>query len=503
MDIPASLNKYKFYEDNHASVLLGDAREVLEAMSEASVDMCLCSPPYYGLRAYKCEPVIWDGDENCKHEWGGTLEFGDIRFRGEGSIVGNNKNPDIWQLGNGKSSFCLRCHAWRGVLGMEPTPQLYIQHLCGIFDQVRRVLKPTGTMFINISDSYNGSGHKEVQFNSPKQMTNHGATSQGGTSLEDIPSKSLIGIPARFQIEMINRGWICRNDIIWWKRSCMPESVSDRFTRDFEHIFFFSNQGKYYFEQQFDTANYDGRHDTMMKPSEKYANRNIMAGESANTCHSDGAERWPNEIDGVRQRNKRTVWDITSGGGSKFEHYASYPVKLCETPIKAGCPEYICPKCGKARERMYNSTPAQSKECPKTQEAHEARGGIGIPVGTIGKSGSGRIEGETSFIGYSSCACTPSTSLEQCVPGVVLDPFAGTGTTGYAAKQLGRKSILIDVSPEYCAMSVKRLKSLPGVQKGMALDIPEAKSFRGRTKPAVSPFGPEVDFCGSYIYPDK
>lgn len=155
-------------------VLIGNCAEILKTLPSESIDCVVTSPPYWGLRDYKTEPVEW---------------------------------PD----------------GWRGQLGLEPTPQLYIQHLVGIFDEVKRVLKDTGTCWVNLGDTY------------------------GGTTKTD---KSLAQIPSRFAIAMTDAGWILRNEIIWWKRNCMPSSVKDRFTVDFEKLFFFVKSKKYYFEQQ-------------------------------------------------------------------------------------------------------------------------------------------------------------------------------------------------------------------------------------------------------------
>lgn len=225
-----------FYQEYSTTVFCGDARQVLAELPEHSVDMVCCSPPYFGLRSYKCEPSIWacpersrrDGDENCKHEWQAEeTKHDNLRYRGETSEVGNNRNPAIHPGVKVESQFCLKCRAWRGVLGMEPTPGLYIQHLVGIFDLVRRVLKPTGTCFVNLGDSYAGSGKasgQSIDDVSDKQATNFASAGlkQGNIG---IPAKSLIGIPARFQLAMIEHGWICRNEIVWWKR-CLTGNTS-------------------------------------------------------------------------------------------------------------------------------------------------------------------------------------------------------------------------------------------------------------------------------------
>jgi len=216
--------------------------------------------------------------------------------------------------------FCYKCSAWRGELGLEPDFQLYLNHLIQIFDEVKRVLKPTGTCFVNLGDSYGGSMSGKIEDNKAAQR------GTGATSLKDqrpsasIMQKSLIGIPERFVIAMTDRGWIRRNTLIWWKRNCMPASVTDRFTVDFEVIYFFVKSKNYWFEQQFEPNEYDGRKDTKYKGGEKDMN-----------CRAH--ERWPHE----EGRNMRCVWDIPTKP-FKESHFAVFPEALIVPMIKAGCP---------------------------------------------------------------------------------------------------------------------------------------------------------------------
>ena len=209
-------------------IIQGDAREVLETFSAESVDMCITSPPYWGLRDYDVNELIWGSEKDCKHKG----------------------------YGNFKRGFCRKCGAWKGQLGLEPTFDLYIKHLCDIFDGVKRVLKKTGTCWVNIGDSYLGSNQG---YGTTKRNTNTGfqdvrkgyfAASKQKTPLSNykLKAKCLAMVPFRFALEMVNRGWILRNVIIWHKPNCMPCSVKDRFTIDFEYLFFFSKSKKYYFK---------------------------------------------------------------------------------------------------------------------------------------------------------------------------------------------------------------------------------------------------------------
>lgn len=265
----------------------GHTLEILKTFPDASINMCITSPPYWGLRDYKTAPVKWqDG--------------------------------------------------WIGELGTEPDFNAYINHLCDIFDEVKRVLKDDCTCWVNIGDTYGG-----CSLNS-----SYGVKAKGETSflksveyLQKVAhtrgkySKSLLLIPFRFAIEMSNRGWTVRNVIIWQKPNATPSSAKDRFTVDFEYLFFFSKNKKYYFERQLEPikqstydrckngcginkgANYQGLNKTNFERLQK----RILSGE-------------------ISGRNTRTVWSIATHA-YHGAHFAVFPPALLEIPIKAGCPE--------------------------------------------------------------------------------------------------------------------------------------------------------------------
>ena len=282
-------------------IFLGEALQVLKDLPKESIDMCITSPPYWSLRDYHVDGVIWNEDKSCNHEF--------------------------------IKSFCKKCNAWRGQLGLEPNFDLYIKHLCDIFDEVKRVLKNEGTCWINLGDTYAGSGvhslknaNKGLEGRKIKEKAFPKKGQKPQWSKFPYPSKCLLMIPLRFAIEMINRGWILRNVIIWHKSNAMPSPAKDRFTVDFEYVFFFSKSKKYYFHQQ-----REPHKDTSLKrlkyqwkghrePMSSYQSIDIKK-----MCHPDG-------------RNKRCVWTIPTSA-FRGKHFAVYPPSLIETPIKAGCPE--------------------------------------------------------------------------------------------------------------------------------------------------------------------
>ena len=178
-------------------IITGHAFDILKSMPEKSVNMCITSPPYCGLRDYQTEPAKWND-------------------------------------------------GWMGELGAEPEFDQYINHLCDIFDEVKRVLTDDGTCWVNIGDTYGGSG----------LGLSYGIKTKGKNSilpdnLDYLPrvahsrgkySKSLLLIPFRFALEMMNRGWTVRNVIIWHKTNVTPSSAKDRFTVDFEYLFSYTKQ---------------------------------------------------------------------------------------------------------------------------------------------------------------------------------------------------------------------------------------------------------------------
>lgn len=327
-------------------IIPGHVLAVLKQMPSESVQCAITSPPYYGLRSYGTEPQIWGGDEFCDHVWGverikntqpardvsggfgGGRDLGTRGVQGSANAVGVTAS---------QGNFCQTCNAWRGELGLEPDFKLYIAHLIEIFAEVKRVLKPDGTCFVNLGDSY--SGDSPVRSVTSEQFSKTWDASQTRTNggnrrsqVCSVPRKSLMNIPARFAIAMTDElQFIQRNELIWFKRACMPSSAKDRFTVDFEPIFMFSKNQKYKFNQQLephlsyeDTAKRTNLHNK----GTKYEARSDM---------NDG-QRSRLDYFNPEGRNKRCVWDVPFEPQSD-SHYASYPTKLVEPMILAGTDE--------------------------------------------------------------------------------------------------------------------------------------------------------------------
>lgn len=244
-------------------IITGNVLEEIKQIPDNSIDCVITSPPYWALRDYKIESVVWDGDSECEHEWQTEEKKDPMDRNGYGIHDAPKENKKIkhakkWEMEKHRTGFCCKCGAWLGQLGLEPTIELYIQHLIQIFDEIKRVLRPTGTCWVNLGDVYASSpaGNKEtinqgdgVYSRLMKRHTNGGESSITPKPKQyEVPIKSLCLLPFRFATEMVNRGWILRNTLIWHKLNALPSSVKDRFTVDFEYIFFFvkSNKPQYW-----------------------------------------------------------------------------------------------------------------------------------------------------------------------------------------------------------------------------------------------------------------
>lgn len=299
-------------------ILIGHVLERLSQLPDNSVDMMITSPPYWGLRDYETEHMIWDENSNVctDHQW---KEDGKQETKlGSGGIT-HEINAKVRRPKSSPTFHCtystslpfnapgrVTCPAWMGSLGLEPTPQLFVSHLVQIFLEVKRVLKSTGTMWINMGDTYAGSGGKGNQYTKNIPDYRQPTTSKA-------LHKSLIGIPDRLKIALIDAGLLCRNEIIWYKPNAMPQSAKDRFTNDTEKLYLFSFQKRYYFEQQFEPhtdASVEDllRRKTMTYYKEEGSESKYVTNETGLDGDKRGRTRDQFYGDLSKGRNKRTTW---------------------------------------------------------------------------------------------------------------------------------------------------------------------------------------------------
>lgn len=317
------------------SVLVGDSTEVLKTLPDKSIDCCVTSPPYYGLRDYGTGQWI-GGDPDCPHRRTSKFSTKTITGHAQAELVGNVGDA-IYK------TICPLCGAIREdkQIGLEETPEKYVEKLVQIFREVRRVMKDDGTLWLNIGDSYWGSGSRGFDFTGKfKETSKIQSGSKGTIDLSNLPklvgnagdykNKDLIGIPWMLAFALRADGWYLRQDIIWHKPNPMPESVKDRCTKAHEYIFLLSKKPHYYFDyeaiQEDSKWGYDRR---------AGQGRIEYEGKRAN----GGAEKTKAQQSFVTitdKRNKRDVWSITTKA-VKEAHFATFPEKLVEPCILAGC----------------------------------------------------------------------------------------------------------------------------------------------------------------------
>lgn len=263
-------------------ILQGDCLEVLKTLPDAFVDCCVTSPPYYGLRDYGCD----------------------------------------------------------GQIGLEETPEAYIAKLVDVFREVKRVLKDDGTLWLNIGDSYWGSGSRGFDFTDSLTDKSHLQQGSKGTiDLHNLPklvgnvngykNKDIIGIPWMLAFALRADGWYLRQDIIWHKPNPMPESVTDRCTKSHEYIFLLSKQPKYYFD-------YEAiQEDSVCKDDKRLGEGRIEYDGKRTDAGVENTKAQHSFVTINEKRNKRDVWTVPVQA-VREAHFATFPEKLIVPCILAG-----------------------------------------------------------------------------------------------------------------------------------------------------------------------
>ena len=400
-------------------MIYGDVLDGLSKIESNSIDTVISSPPYYGLRDYGKE----------------------------------------------------------GQWGLEETPELYLLHMTRFMEQIKRVLKDSGTCWINLGDTYAGSGKGAWKEKNKSKETPETIPDKRYKLKEDVPKKSKLMIPERFALNCVMDNWILRNDIIWYKRNRMPFSGKDRFTNSFEHIYFFAKSNKYYFDldpireaciteyKPFNVRVRDSDKNRFLQGAtdeevKKYRKNLNIPGQQP---HSKDMQRHsgiygPNgkSMNNPKGKNPGDMWDITVKP-FKGSHYATFPIDIPLRIIKCACPEQLCNKCGKARESIVKRTTLTDTTKIRTMKIEKSQYKLGKSSG-LRLTGGGdtynawKEQNPDILIGYTDCGCNAGFK-----PGIVLDPFMGSGTTAQAAQQLGRDWIGIDIDKRNDELLRKRL----------------------------------------------
>ena len=378
-------------------------------LRSGSVHMVAFSPPYWGLRSY-----LDEADPAKAHE------------------LGDEPLHD--------------CLGW--AKGERPCGGCFVCNLRQVAAEVWRVLRDDGTFWLNLGDSYAGSnnGSNDYRENGISISKNDNKYKGQKPGLSNgLKPKDLAGIPWRVALALQADGWYLRNDVVWSKPNPMPESVTDRPTKAHEYIFLLSKQARYFYDAEavMETATgYDGRKDVEYKGGAK----DVSIGKHT---------RWKRKADGTGSggdgtgfqnhsgysnlanpfvRNRRSVWTVATEPYSGA-HFATWPTALVEIMVRAGTSEKgACPSCGAQWRRVLEKS--EPEPAPNTRT-----------VSTV------------SWQPGCGCGCEP-------VPAVVLDLFAGSGTTLEVARRLGRSGVGVDLNFDYlvnqarCRLDLDRLEAL-------------------------------------------
>ena len=415
---------------------LGDARAVLAAMPAKSVHSIITSPPYWNLRDYKLEPSVW----------------------GDG---------------------------WTGCLGLEPRIEMYVEHMVEVMAGCWRVLRDDGSMWLNIGDSYAGSGHgwqmddaemprKELA-DWDRQRPPGYMSSAAGNGLKP---KALVLAPFRVVDALQRAGWICRSTIIWSKRSPMPESVQDRATTSHEYIYQLVKRNR----PSYWTHRWRGG--VRRKPAADYIWRDLQADIELATPPADWKTiMFRDSQDGKRKRRyrRRNLWrahdyfydQTATREPMKDTSIARYSRRFSDsgTPaeeLPGRQPQLREPS--KPNELGRNAWTVWDFPTESTKEKHFATFprelvrrclAAGTPVQVCDKCGAARVWSRRNIgraTSIPTCACNDGRA-----PATVLDPFGGSGTVAVVAREYGRQSIMIDLAERYLQIAARRLETVQPV----------------------------------------
>jgi len=418
----------------------GDCLETLRKIPDASINTCITSPPYWGLRDYGT--AEWDGgDPKCDHvaNPNATKKMGNEEFNKNRPSRENTKTKGYYE------KQCPKCGAIRkdNQLGLEETPEQFTDNLVKVFREVRRILKDDGTVWLNLGDSYSSGGRTTTTNQSLRGDTDYGVTRPKPN--KNIKPKDLIGIPWRAAFALQADGWYLRQDIIWHKPNPMPESVKDRCTKAHEYIFLLSKNVKYYFDYEAIKEDAVGNSPNNKKPHKHQGQP-----------FSRTKENLVN-IQAVEKRNKRSVWTVTTKP-FKGAHFATFPMDLIEPCVLAGCPEKICFSCSKPYERVM-----QKPKPLKVKRGRRAGTDDRLIGGVLDKYNK---ENPPIDLGLQKqCDC----NTKETKAGTVLDPFGGSGTTAIVANKHNRNAVMCELNEEYVGIAKERINNDLGMMANVEI----------------------------------
>ena len=435
------------------AILHGHVLNVLGTLPDESIHCVVTSPPYWGLRTYGTEPQVWGGDASCVHSWETTTVpsgNGQVTHR----MVGGTLNPASATRSPRRSRLCRNCGAWKGELGLEPTPELYVAHLAEVFDAVWRVLRADGTLWLNLGDTYcthpvGLTGAKRWQASTLEIGDRTGAEQAGSIDKRTVglKEKDLVGIPWAVAFELRKRGWFLREDIIWSKRNPMPEPARDRPTRSHEYVFLLTKSRRYFYDAE--SVREPIRESSLRRLRHHLPNPRDNPRYRSKHPHGD-FRRFPMPANtDPGGRNLRSVWQIATQP-YPGAHFATFPEALAEVCIRAGTSaKGVCAACGTPWHHRVEARGGGIGHDWHPNKSLAMGRGQGIAAPGIHDGTYRRVD-----LGF-HCVC--SCEKHEVLPCVVLDPFVGSGTVLAVARRLGRRSIGVDLNPEYAVLAKERV----------------------------------------------
>lgn len=347
----------------------------------------------------------------------------------------------------------LRDYGEDGQIGLEATPEEYVEKMVAVFREVRQVLREDGTVWLNLGDSYaaarggthqpaeslaGGTGGVMPDGSRVNRSRRDGYSPSRNASAIGLKHKDLVGIPWRVAFALQADGWWLRSAIVWAKPNPMPESVTDRPTSSYEHVFLMARSERYFYDA-----------DAIREPQIKGASGSRFDIGKTGTRHG-GDRTQEGYRDSAAGRNKRNVWTITTKPFPEA-HFATFPEDLVVPCVKAGTSERgCCAECGAPMQRVsevsYENPGNRSTNGPRSKDRRHETAGFDQ-----------RLERRTKTVGWEpACDCSAGTK-----PCVVLDPFAGAGTVGVVCSKHGRDFVGIELNPEYADMARRRIGDTP------------------------------------------
>lgn len=459
----------------------GHVIDILREMPAQSVHCVVTSPPYWGLRDYGIEPSIWGGAPECKHVFEATINPGG---NGDGKSFRRDKLAGQQKGERRQPGTCIKCGAWYGCFGLEPTVEMYIQHAVEIFREVWRVLRDDGTLWLNMGDCYcstapgtmSPSLRQQGILSNVKDATAQVRKTYRPLTPVGLKPKDLVGMPWRVAFALQADGWWLRKDNIWNKTNCMPESTTDRTTTSHEYIFHLSKSERYFYDAEAIKEPVTGKAHARGHGVNPKA-RIPKGWDTGPDDHRGKIGRYKTKQNEsfsaavsalISMRNKRSVWTVPTHAFPEA-HFATFPPKLITPCILAGTSEKgCCLWCGAPYRRIikkpeiilpapavrgkYADAEPQNGHHRMAQKRDMMRAATGLhdyyfpPTETLGWR--------------RSCKCQLPASIDPCV---VLDPFSGSGTTGVVALRHGRRYIGIERGPQFVDMSIRRIEKEVGM----------------------------------------